>query len=55
MEQKRGDGAIFINVMEKLNMAAPGDTLRMRLHAALEGGIDGITLSAGLHNSSLKH
>lgn len=54
MEQKRGDGAIFINVMEKLNMAAPGETLRARLCAALEGGIDGVTLSAGLHNGSLK-
>jgi nitronate monooxygenase len=54
MEQKRGDGAIWINVMEKLNMGAPGDTLRARLCAALEGGIDGVTLSAGLHNGSLK-
>jgi nitronate monooxygenase len=54
MDQKRGDGGIFINVMEKLNMAAPGETLRARLHAAKAGGIDGITLSAGLHNSSLK-
>jgi len=54
MEQKQGDGAIFINVMEKLNMGAPGDTLRARLCAALEGGIDGVTLSAGLHNGSLK-
>ena len=54
MEQKKGDGAIFINVMEKLNMGSPGDTLRTRLAAAMEAGIDGITLSAGLHNSSLK-
>jgi NAD(P)H-dependent flavin oxidoreductase YrpB (nitropropane dioxygenase family) len=54
MDQKTGDGAIFINVMEKLNMAAPGETLRARLAAALEGGIDGVTLSAGLHNGSLK-
>ena len=54
MEQKVGDGMVFINVMEKLNMGAPGDTLRARLAAAMEGGIDGITLSAGLHNSSLK-
>ncbi len=53
MEQKKGDGGIFINVME-LNMAAPGDTLKARLVAALDGGIDGVTLSAGLHNSSLK-
>jgi nitronate monooxygenase len=54
MEQKKGEGAVFINVMEKLNMGSPGDTLRTRLAAAMEGGIDGITLSAGLHNSSLK-
>jgi len=54
MDQKRGDGAIFINVMEKLNMASPCETLRTRLAASLEGGIDGITLSAGLHNSTLK-
>ncbi len=54
MEQKKGDGAVFINVMEKLNMGSPGDTLRTRLAAAMEAGIDGITLSAGLHNSSLK-
>jgi nitronate monooxygenase len=54
MEQKAGDGMIFVNVMEKLNMGSPGDTLRARLHAALDGGIDGITLSAGLHNGSLK-
>jgi nitronate monooxygenase len=40
--------------MEKLNMGSPGDTLRARLQAALAGGIDGVTLSAGLHNSSLK-
>ena len=54
MEQKKGDGGIFINVMEKLNMASPGETLRMRLTASMDGGIDGITMSAGLHNSSLK-
>ncbi len=54
MERKTGDGAVFINVMEKLNMAAPGETLRMRMIAAMDGGIDGMTLSAGLHNSSLK-
>jgi len=54
MEQKSGNGAIFINVMEKLNMGSPGDTLRARLQAALAAGIDGVTLSAGLHNSTLK-
>ncbi len=52
MEAKRGDGMIFINCMEKLTMGAPRDTLRMRLTAALDAGIDGITLSAGLHLGS---
>jgi nitronate monooxygenase len=52
MEAKRGDGMIFINCMEKLTMNAPRDTLRMRLKAALDAGIDGITLSAGLHLGS---
>jgi len=54
MERKQGSGAIFINVMEKLTMGAPGDTLRARLTGAMDGGIDGITLSAGLHIGSLK-
>jgi nitronate monooxygenase len=52
MEAKRGDGMIFINCMEKLTMNAPRETLRMRLSAALDAGIDGITLSAGLHLGS---
>jgi NAD(P)H-dependent flavin oxidoreductase YrpB (nitropropane dioxygenase family) len=53
MAAKRGDGMIFINCMEKLTMNAPRETLRMRLSAALDAGIDGITLSAGLHLGSL--
>jgi nitronate monooxygenase len=52
MQAKRGDGMIFINCMEKLTMNAPRETLRMRLSAALDAGIDGITLSAGLHLGS---
>jgi nitronate monooxygenase len=52
MEAKRGDGMIFINCMEKLTMNSPRETLRMRLKAALDAGIDGITLSAGLHLGS---
>ena len=52
MEAKRGDGMIFINCMEKLTMNAPRETLRMRMRAALDAGIDGITLSAGLHLGS---
>lgn len=53
MSHKRGDGLIFINVMEKLTMGGHKETLRTRLVAALDGGIDGITLSAGLHMDSL--
>ncbi len=52
MDAKRGDGMIFINCMEKLTMNAPRETLRVRLNAALDAGIDGITLSAGLHLGS---
>ena len=54
MERKTGSGAIFVNVMEKLGMGAPLETLRVRLHAALDGGVDGVTLAAGLHCQSLK-
>src|SRR5512139_195906 len=52
MEAKRGPGMIFVNCMEKLTMNAPRETLRVRLTAALDAGIDGITLSAGLHLGS---
>ncbi len=52
MEAKRGCGLIFINCMEKLTMNAPRETLRVRLSAALDAGIDGITLAAGLHLGS---
>jgi nitronate monooxygenase len=52
MAAKRGEGLIFINCMEKLTMNAPRETLRVRLRSALDAGIDGITLSAGLHLGS---
>ena len=52
MEAKRGPGMIFINCMEKLTMNAPRETLTVRLRAALDAGIDGITLAAGLHLGS---
>ncbi|MCC6932812.1 MAG: nitronate monooxygenase [Deltaproteobacteria bacterium] len=54
MAHKKGEGGIFVNVMEKLTMGAPSETLQARLRGALDGGIDGITLSAGLHNASLR-
>ena len=52
MTAKRGDGMVFINCMEKLTMNAPRETLKTRLTAALDAGIDGITLAAGLHLGS---
>lgn len=52
MEAKRGDGLILVNCMEKLTMNAPKETLRVRMEAALDAGIDGITLAAGLHLGS---
>jgi nitronate monooxygenase len=52
MAAKVGDGLIFINTMEKLTMNNPRETLRVRLSAAMDAGIDGITLSAGLHLGS---
>jgi len=52
MERKRGSGLIFVNCMEKLTMNAPKETLKVRMSAALDAGIDGITLAAGLHLGS---
>lgn len=54
MEAKRGEGMIFVNCMEKLTMNMPRETLRVRLNGALDAGIDGITLSAGLHLGSFE-
>ncbi len=53
MEKKKGPGDIFINLMEKLTMNNPRETLHARLIGALDGGIDGISLGAGLHLGSL--
>ena len=52
MQAKRGEGLIFVNCMEKLTMNAPRETLLVRMASALDAGIDGITLSAGLHLGS---
>jgi len=54
MNEKHGDGEIFINCMEKLTMNNPKETLQVRLSAAMDAGIDGITLSAGLHLGSFE-
>jgi len=52
MTRKTGGGEVFINCMEKLTMNAPKETLKVRMSAALDAGIDGITLAAGLHLGS---
>jgi nitronate monooxygenase len=52
MSRKQGSGQVFINCMEKLTMNAPKETLSVRLRSALDAGIDGITLAAGLHLGS---
>lgn len=52
MSDKRGSGLVFVNCMEKLTMNNAKDTLHARLNSALDSGIDGITLSAGLHLNS---
>lgn len=54
MDAKKGPGGVFVNLMEKLTMGNPQETLRARLAGAMDGGIDGITLSAGLHCGTLK-
>src|SRR5574343_363892 len=52
MNRKRGNGLVFINCMEKLTMNAPRETLKVRMEAAMDAGIEGITLAAGLHLGS---
>ncbi|MDP3537551.1 MAG: nitronate monooxygenase [Azonexus sp.] len=52
MSRKQGSGLVFINCMEKLTMNAPRETLKVRMTAALDAGIDGMTLAAGLHLGS---
>jgi nitronate monooxygenase len=52
MTAKKGDGLVFVNCMEKLTMNGPRETLQVRMASALDAGIDGITLSAGLHLGS---
>ncbi len=54
MSRKTGKGLVLLNCMEKLTMNAASDTLKVRLNAALDAGIDGITMGAGLHLSSLR-
>ena len=52
MRDKTGTGAVFANCMEKLTMNGGREILSARLNGLLDGGVDGITLSAGLHLGS---
>lgn len=54
MSRATGHGLVLINCMEKLTMNAGLETLKTRLNAALDAGIGGITLAAGLHLSSFR-
>ena len=54
MSRATGRGLVFINCMEKLTFNAPHESMAVRLNAALDAGINGITLSAGLHLMSFK-
>jgi len=53
ISQKTGNGAVFLNCMEKLTMNSGVETLKVRLSAAMEAGIDGLTLAAGLNLRTL--
>ncbi|MBT4525741.1 MAG: nitronate monooxygenase [Deltaproteobacteria bacterium] len=54
MEMKKGAGDVFINLMEKLTINNPKETLKTRLCSALEAGINGISMGAGLHLNSFE-
>ncbi|MGL4594346.1 MAG: nitronate monooxygenase [Thermoguttaceae bacterium] len=54
VEKKRGNGGIFVNCMEKLQVGAAMEILAVRLKSILDAGADGISLSAGLHGHSMK-
>ncbi|MEI6846890.1 MAG: nitronate monooxygenase [Chlorobiaceae bacterium] len=53
VSQKTGKGAIFLNCMEKLTMNSASETLKVRLSSAMDAGIDGLTLAAGLNLRTL--
>jgi len=53
MSKKTGSGSIFLNCMEKLTMNSSIETLKVRLTSAMDAGIDGLTLAAGLNLRTL--
>jgi NAD(P)H-dependent flavin oxidoreductase YrpB (nitropropane dioxygenase family) len=54
VKKKQGTGGIFVNCMEKLQIGSSLEFLGARLKASLDAGADGISLSAGLHTSSMR-
>jgi nitronate monooxygenase len=54
VEKKKGTGGVFVNCMEKLHVGTSKEILEVRLKACLDAGVDGISLSAGLHTGSLR-
>ena len=52
--KKKGTGCVFVNCMEKLQVGTSREILEIRLNASLDAGVDGITLSAGLHGNSMR-
>ena len=54
IEKKKGDGGVFVNCMEKLQVGSTQEMLEVRLKASLDAGADGISLSAGLHGHSMR-
>lgn len=54
VQRKTGSGGIFVNCMEKIQAGSPVEILQTRLIAALDAGVDGLSLSAGLHGHSLR-
>ena len=54
VEKKKGTGGVFVNCMERLHVGTSREILEIRLNASLDAGVDGITLSAGLHGNSMK-
>jgi nitronate monooxygenase len=54
VEKKKGTGGVFVNCMERLHIGSTLELLAVRLKASLDAGVDGISLSAGLHTNSMR-
>jgi NAD(P)H-dependent flavin oxidoreductase YrpB (nitropropane dioxygenase family) len=54
VEKKKGNGGVFVNCMEKVQVGSEREILEIRLNTILDAGADGISLSAGLHGRSMR-